>query len=383
MNIKINKFIFAIIIMIIINNFSVIYSKNLNNLKDLEINATEDVSIVIGPYCQNQDLNSITILWETNIDTIKNEVHWGITPDCENITSEYNKKNFFVKNLHQILLDGLSPSTKYYYKVISDDFESNVYFFYTTFKENETINFIVYGDNRGAWDNWQNATIIAKSIEEKNPCFVLNAGDLVDNGDYYDQWINFFSISSYIHNSTLYPILGNHESYGSWYFKYFILPDNERWYSFNNGPVHFVGLDSNPRNAFRLSQLIWLIKDLKSNTQTFTIVFFHHPVYSSGNHGSTWYVRLLWKNIFEKFDVNIVFNGHDHCYERGKVNNINYIVTGGGGAPLYNVGANWWTIYSEKTYHYCYINVNQTQLDFNAVKPDGSVIDTFTINKLN
>jgi 3',5'-cyclic AMP phosphodiesterase CpdA len=157
-----------------------------------------------------------------------------------------------------------------------------------------------------------------------------------------------------------------------------MLPYNERWYSFNNGPIHFVGLDSNQKNAFRLFQLLWLIKDLKSDTKNFTIVFFHHPVYSSGNHGSTWYVKLLWKNIFEKYEIDIVFNGHDHCYERSKVKNINYVVAGGGGAPLYDVGSNWWTVYSEKTYHYCYISANQTQLLFNAIKPDGSIIDTFS-----
>ena len=264
--------------------------------------------------------------------------------------------------------------------MISDDFESEIYSFYTSFKENETINFVVYGDNRGFWDNWQNASSVAKSIEEKNPHFVLNTGDLVDNGLNQSQWITFFSVSNFTHNSTIYPILGNHELNSNYYFKYFILPNNEHWYSFDNGPVHFIGLDSNIRSAFRFSQLIWLIRNLKSNTQKFTIVFFHHPVYSSGNHGSTLYVKLLWKNIFEKFGVDLVFNGHDHCYERGKVNDVNYIVTGGGGAPLYNVGANWWTIYSEKTYHYCYVSVNQSQLIFKAINSEGVVIDDFFIN---
>ena len=180
---------------------------------------------------------------------------------------------------------------------------------------------------------------------------------------------------------TLYPTLGNHEYYGEHYFKSFSLPNNELWYSFDSGPAHFVGLDSNIRNSFRLSQLFWLIKDLILNKKPYTIVYFHHPPYSSGNHGSEKYLRWTWGFIFEFLNVDIVFNGHDHCYERGKVGSVNYVVTGGGGAPLYDVGSSWWTVYSEKTFHYCLVTVNQTELSYEAKKPDGTIIDSFVINK--
>jgi len=90
---------------------------------------------------------------------------------------------------------------------------------------------------------------------------------------------------------------------------------------------------------------------------------------------------LIWGIAFEFFNVDIVFNGHDHCYERGKVGSVNYIVTGGGGAPPYDVGKSWWTIYSEKTYHYCLVTANQEELYFEAKKPDGTIIDSFSIQK--
>jgi hypothetical protein len=84
---------------------------------------------------------------------------------------------------------------------------------------------------------------------------------------------------------------------------------------------------------------------------------------------------------FEFYNVDIVFNGHDHSYEHGKVRSVNYIVTGGGGAPLYDIGQSWWTIHSEKTYHYCLVSVDQMELNFQAKKPDGSIIDSFIIQK--
>ncbi len=347
-----------------------------NNEKSIQ-----QIEIIIGPYPQNANTNSIEIMWETNEKTTKNEIHWGQTLELGNISSEFYGIILLNQNLHIVNLDGLSSSTKYYYKVVSDSIESEIYSFYTTFKRNNTVRFIAYGDTRGVWDNWQHASIVANKIEEHKPHFVLHTGDVVNDGKNKSQWVDFFSISQFVHNSTLYPVLGNHEHYGISYFRYFSLPHNERWYSIDNGPVHFVGLDSNPRNALKLSQLLWLIKDLRANKQPFTIVFFHHPLYSSGNHGSTLYLRWLWRPIFEHFNVDIVFNGHDHNYERGRVKDVNYIVTGGGGAPLYNVGESWWTIYSEKTYHYCLITANQSKLTFQSIKPDGSLIESFMITK--
>ena len=335
-----------------------------------------NLSIVVGPYPQSPDIDSIIIVWTTSSPTSVNSVHFGLTPVCENIV--YNN---VTNDFHEIELNGLVPSTKYYYKVISDYIESDIYSFYTKFEEDEQIRFIAYGDTRGVWDNWINAGIVADAMEKENPFFILHTGDIVNDGKVPSQWIDFLTISNFIHNSTLFPSLGNHERYGEDYFKYFLLPNNEYWYSFDSGPVHFVCLDSNFRNSLRLSQLFWLIKDLRLNTRPFTIAYFHYPPYSSGNHGSTYILRFLWGFIFEHFNVDIVFNGHDHCYERGKVKSVNYIVAGGGGAPPYDVGENWWTIYSEKTFHYCLITVNQEELTFEAKKTDGTIFDSFSINK--
>jgi len=393
MNIKKIVIIFTIILITILvigneslYNIEEITIKNsflnvdlLQNFKPLNENIGSDnkePSIIVGPYPQKPETDSIVIVWETSIATSNNSVHFGLNPICDNIVYN-NYTNYF----HEVALNGLTCSTKYYYKVISDSTESKIYSFYTKYDNNDTIRFIAYGDTRGVWDNWINASIVSDAIETQQPFFVLHTGDIVNNGQIPDQWVDFFSVSDFVHNSTLYPSIGNHESYGESYFKYFILPNNELWYSFNNGPVHFISLDSNFRNSLRLSQFFWLIKDLKSNKQQFTIVFFHHPPYSSGNHGSTIYLRLIWGFLFENFNVDIVFNGHDHCYERGKVKNVNYIVTGGGGAPLYNVSKSWWTNYSEKTFHYCLVSVNQEQLSFKAIKPDGTIVDTFVINK--
>jgi len=338
----------------------------------------EETSIHFGPYPQNPHDDSITICWETSEKTRLNTVYYGLTTNCEKNVSEKNPSN---NSFHTVELMDLEKSMKYYYKVVSDGIESNIFSFYTSFADNDSIRFIAYGDNRGEWDNWQNARIVAKAIEKEQPHFVLNTGDLVHNGTIEEEWLHFFEASSFIHNSTLYPVLGNHEEYGSYYFKYFKLPHNKRWYSFDSGPIHFIGLDSNYPNMIRPSQLFWLIKELRTTDKPFTIVFFHNPLYSSGNHGSYIPLRFYWGIFFQLNKVDIVINGHDHSYERGKVLNVNYIVTGGGGGPLYDVGSSWWTIYSEKTYHYCLITANQSKLTCQSIKPNGSIIESFMITK--
>ncbi len=373
---KSSTILLALFLTFIFASSTIVESFNIS--PSFEKNNHLDTSIIVGPYPQNPSDDTIIISWETSEKTRINKVHYGLTPDCEYIA---NEKNLLRKYFHTVTLTELYPSAKYFYKVVSDGFESNIYSFYTSFETNDSIRFIAYGDSRGEWDNWQQAQIVAEAIETQQPAFVLHTGDLVENGTITDQWYRFFNASPFIHNSTLIPVLGNHERYGRSYFKYFSLPHNGRWYSFDSGPVHFIGLESNYRNFFRPRQLLWLIKDLRSNEKPFTIVFFHHPLYSSGNHGSFVALRFLWGTFFQTNKVDIVFSSHDHSYERGKVLNVNYIVTGGGGGPLYDVGSSWWTIYSEKTYHYCLVEANQSELTFQAIKPDGTIFDSFQINK--
>jgi hypothetical protein len=335
--------------------------------------------ILIGPYPQHSQHDSITISWKTETPTTQNEVRWGRSPALGNITVE---KGIFPTSFHSVKIRGLLANQKYYYTVVSDGTDSPLYTFWTAFERDETIRFVVNGDTRGGWDNWLSTLLVSQAIEKEHPAFVFNTGDLVDDGKNADDWIDFFTASPFVHNSTFYPVLGNHEKYSHLYFFFFSLPSNERWYSFETGPVHFIALDSNLRSRYRFAQYFWLLHELQTDRQPFTIVMFHHPPYSSGSeHGNSSWLQRFWVPVFEHFQVDIVLNGHDHDYERSIVNGITYIVTGGGGAPLYDVGHSPWTIYSEKTFHYCLLTVDPSTLLFEAKKPDGFVFDSFVLSR--
>lgn len=341
-------------------------------------NGYPTAGFLFGPYTQQAQDDSILVCWMTCVPTRYNQVRWGSTPACGNITAE---RGILASRQHTVTLKGLAAGQQYYYKIVSDAVESQLFTFWTAVPGDETVRFVAYGDSQGEWDDWQMVRTMAIAIERERPMFVLKPGDLVNDGWNLTDWLDFFAASSFLHNSTLYPALGNHEEASMLYFSFFSLPRNERWYSFENGAVHIIGLDSNTPARLRPAQYLWLIHDLRSRNTPYTIVFFHHPPYSSSNHGNTTLLQRIWVPVFERYSVDIVFNGHDHNYERSIVNNVTYIVTGGGGSPLYDNGHSPWTVYSEKTFHYCLLTIDSSTLVFEAKKPDGSVFDSFILTR--
>jgi hypothetical protein len=113
-----------------------------------------------------------------------------------------------------------------------------------------------------------------------------------------------------------YASLGNHDDAGQIQYKLFNM-DNKKYYSFKpkNG-VRFFALDSNYVDQ---KQLEWLDKELAASGSDWKIMFFHHPLYSSGGtHGSADLQRELLEPVFLKHGVNVAIMGHEHFYERVK-----------------------------------------------------------------
>jgi acid phosphatase len=106
------------------------------------------------------------------------------------------------------------------------------------------------------------------------------------------------------------------------------------WYTRRVGPVELLVLDANdPTNP---AQLRFLHDALARSTAPWRVAVFHQPIYSCSHHGSTPAVDAAWLPALEHGGVSLVLNGHDHTYERfGPIGGTTYVVTGGGGAPLY------------------------------------------------
>lgn len=108
-----------------------------------------------------------------------------------------------------------------------------------------------------------------------------------------------------------------------------------RWYTRRIGPVEFIVLDAN--RVMDQRQLDFLRGALDSSTARWKVAVFHQPAYSCSRHGSTPDVDDLWLPLLATDGVDLVLNGHDHAYQRfGPIDGTTYVVTGGGGAPLYH-----------------------------------------------
>ena len=127
-----------------------------------------------------------------------------------------------------------------------------------------------------------------------------------------------------------YASLGNHDAREQRYYKPFNM-EGQLYYTFNPKPdIRFFALESTYPVP---EQIQWVEKELKASTSDWKIVFFHHPLYSSGDrHGSDIRLRDVLEPLFLKYNVSVVLNGHDHFYERVKPQKgIAYFVVGSGG----------------------------------------------------
>ncbi len=337
-----------------------------------------------GPYISSVTKNSIVISWCTDCST-SSTINYGLTSECDSILYDSSLTKF-----HKIKIMNLKPSTIYYYRVILNPKEKSENFtFKTAPKENQNFTFVAYGDTR---TNPEAHLSVMQKIKEVNPSFILNVGDLVSNGNKESDWEEYFKVicdkTNVAAEVPIYSALGNHEKESKYYYDYFELPHNnsentEAYYSFDYGSSHIICLDTEIPFDKNSKQYLWLNEDLEENKDaSWKFVFLHRPIYSSSGHGGNEELKQFIEPLFQKYKVDIVFAGHDHCYERTvPIDGVTYIVTGGGGAPLYSVGKNNWTAYSESVHHFCKVNVDSSKLTISMIRSNGTIGDSFVISK--
>ena len=183
---------------------------------------------------------------------------------------------------------------------------------------------------------------------------VFTAGD---NAYYYGTLEDFarcYTPSWGRHRARTRPAPGNHEfrtGGGSDYFTYFGEAAGNPslgYYSYDLGTWHIVSLNSNCDEVGGCqagsAQEKWLRADLAAHPARCTAAYWHHPLFSSGQHGGNPKAMLdIWNDLYDA-GAEIVINGHDHDYERfapqdpsghlDRERGIREFVVGTGGASL-------------------------------------------------
>ncbi|HBY73452.1 MAG TPA: serine/threonine protein phosphatase, partial [Candidatus Kerfeldbacteria bacterium] len=230
---------------------------------------------------------------------------------------------------------------------------------------------------------------VASEVTSWKPELILHTGDIAYSSGTEQEFIDyvFTAYSNLFSEIPFYGSIGNHDyttEEAEPYKDLFETPangDDEDYYSFNYDNIHFVSLNSNLDYSVDSEMYNWLEADLADTNKKWIIVFFHHPPYSSGDHGSTTDMQDTIVPLFEEHNVDLVLNGHDHNYERfDKINGVQYIVTGGGGNSLYEMG----TELDESALflsenHFVGLTISNASIELEAIDEDGFMFDSLTL----
>lgn len=307
--------------------------------------------ITRGPYLQNPTPTGITIKWITETPTV------GKVILKENGNS-YSEN--FTSMDHEIVIDDLDEDRIYHYQIIANELiiseSANQYFkINPSNTSGSNVKFWVTGDF-GASNtikykiNQQEVKDAFLAKEKKENDLWLWLGDNAyccgTQYEYQSQVFDFYG-ESIFGNTPILPSPGNHEYLFSAtarqdhqipYFDIINVPQNgesggvpsnhNAYYSLDYGNIHFISLDSYGYGEDGLLlavpksiQYQWLENDLKNNKQKWTVIFFHHPIYTKRSHDSDFEAELrnLRRGLvpmFDLYNVDLILNGHSHIYER-------------------------------------------------------------------
>ncbi len=355
---------------------------------------------VVGSYLQGATTDGMTIMWETSRPS-RGWVEYGEARPYSMKTEPGE-----LATIHEVRLSNLKAETPYFYRVHSisedgTDMAGEDLTFQTAVKPETPFAFAIIGDTQ------KNKAVIEKLqpfAYSLRPNFEIHLGDVVDKGPDKGEWIQELLPASapLIGRVCMFPSIGNHEENHSNYFKYFSLPGPEYRYTYTYGNAQFFVLDTNRDVSESSEQYKWLDTELAKSTATWKFVYHHHPIYSSDedDYGDTYKgpstmgdprLRVL-AGLYEKHNVDIVFSGHVHCYERtwpirdGKVDmkrGVRYMISGGGGGGLESAGPSrtWFTQRHYRGHHVGYVMISGGTLEYQMFDLDGRLFDSFEIQK--
>lgn len=347
------------------------------------------LTLTRGPYLTMLTTRSVTIVWNTDIGA-GCSLRIGRTGQAPVVIAGAGSTTVCA-----IAVQGLVPGESYTYVPLANGVTLGTPSTFVADDPDAPFTFGVVGDT--ASSSGKNAVrdrMIAGGLD-----LVVSTGDMVyEDGSLSDQNGEFFKpYKDIVRQMVFWPVMGNHDyetSRGAPWVQVHYTPANnaahsEQYYSFDHGNAHFAVIDSDQSTSKGSPQYVFLAQDLAASTAQWKFVFFHHAIYVSAGANST--IRSNLAPLFDATDVDVVFMGHVHLYERSKplragkvvsaaVGTV-YVTTGGGGASLHGSASSSTTAYAESTYHYTRVAVDGGALKLEMIRSDGKVRDTMTLVK--
>jgi len=305
---------------------------------------------------------------------------------------------------HSANLTGLSPSTKYVYRLGDGSNWTEWHQFETASDRSAPLRFIYFGDAQNDLKSHWSRVVRGAYSDMPKAHFILHAGDLVNRGTSDAEWGEWHAAAGWI-NGTVpsVPTPGNHEYSGKkgltdHWRPQFALPENgpkgleESAYYFDIQGVRIVSLNSNERQS---EQVAWLEGVLADNPNRWSVLTFHHPIYSTAKGRDNKAIRELWRPVIDKYGVDLVLTGHDHTYGRsGLMREDNLLdglrtsekgtvyVVSVSGPKMYSLEEEPWMKSSAKdTQLYQLITIDGDKLHYEARTAKGDLHDEFELRK--
>lgn len=346
--------------------------------------AQAGASAVKGPYLTDLSDTGVVVRFELDVAS---EAKVQIEP----ADSAAQPVRFFrspVSAMHAVSIDGLRAATSYDYVVRSGNVAVGQGHFDTAPDPDSKsrLTFLVYGDTRT--DPTVHAGLV-RAMSKAGGTFLIHTGDMVANGASPDDWQSFFAVErDLLASCPLFVAIGNHElvddDAGTNFARYVGMLDAHgvpRLYgSVRLGPARFFFLNAMDDWSGG-EERAWLDEALgRADAEkglVWRIAVLHQGPWSAGPHGPN--PQLLDGHVPELFashGVDLVLSGHDHIYERGAAGAVKYVVSGGGGAPLYPIVTRTpTTSFAESAYHFIRFTLDGDALELVAYRPDGSILD--------
>jgi len=362
------------------------------------------------PYLGDVGPDSITIAWGTapgaesaarfGLDAaVASSAHTGV--QSVSIGDE-------VIDLHHARLTGLSPNTEYCYAIELGGVTAAAGLSFRTApgRDDATVRFTALGDfGSGAPGQLPIRDVMTEWMPQTD-LWMTTGDNAYGDGD-WDEWQrNVFDVyRDHFVGKPHYMVPGNHDyktERAAPMLANLFLPENatrpedrERYWSFDWGPVHFIGLDSEESiNVTGDDDMVdWLAADLAANDKPWTIMLWHHPVVT-GHPSRTGNILVIGRvlPLVQEHGVDLVLVGHDHFYERFErlwftdfvpaedPSGFAFVITGGGGQPAYDASHEL-DAFQASINHFVHVEVSPCDLTLQAVSIDNEVIDTYRANK--
>ena len=248
----------------------------------------------------------------------------------------YKGNTSLTVHYHSVIFQGLKPDMLYAYRVgDGEDYWSEWIQFRTAKVEYAPTQFVYFGDAQNdVLAHWSRVIRMAYQTAP-NASFVVHAGDLINNAHRDVEWAEWYKAGGFIHSQwTAIPVVGNHEFWpvredeprqlSIQWRPQFTLPIEkdlaselyETVYTVDYQDIRIIVLNSNDKLEV---QTKYLEQQLENCEARWKIITCHHSVFSPARGRDFKFARENWKPLLDKYDVDLVLNGHDHTYARGHV----------------------------------------------------------------